>query len=122
MDKERFVKTETPSVHIGSRGGEDIGGSFGAAVASMGMRLVAVSADALREQFSNLVEVVEYVFDRSTPAVTLEEVELSGEITAGGKVSLLGSGATGGGRGAIKMTFKRNNGSGAAATKANASS
>ncbi|EPE94815.1 Pepco domain-containing protein [Rhizobium grahamii] len=122
MDKEIFVKTETLSVHTGYRGGEDIGGSFGAAVASTGMKLVAVSADALREQFSNLVEVVEYVFDRSTPAVTLDEVELSVEITAEGKVSLLGSGATGGGRGGIKMTFKRNNGSAAAATKANVGS
>ena len=115
MDKEIFIKTETVPVQVGARSGDDIGGGFGASVASTGMKLVAVSADALREQFSNLVEVVEYVFDRTTPAVTLDEVELSVEITAEGKVRLLGSGATGGGRGAIKMTFKRNNGSAATA-------
>ncbi len=108
MDKDIYVITSSTISESGIRSGEDIGGGFGAGPVATGSKLVKVSSDMLREQFAHLAEVVEYVFDRATPAVHLEQIELSIEITAEGRVGLLGTGTSAGGSGAIKVTFKRN--------------
>ncbi|MDM9629067.1 hypothetical protein QTL95_24565 [Rhizobium sp. S152] len=108
MTKEIYVITSSSHLNADARSGDDIGGGFGSGVISAGSRMVKVSGDTLREQFANLAEVVEYAFDRAAPAVHLEQIELSVEITAEGRVGLLGSGTSVGGTGAIKLTFKRN--------------
>lgn len=97
----------------GSRSGEDVGGGFGARLAGQlrsGLtRRVEIGADDLKREIGNLIAVVGDVFDqaRRETGLTLEEVELSIEISSEGQVSILGSGGKIGGSGGIKLSFKR---------------
>ncbi len=92
----------------GARSGDDIGGGFGSILGSP-FKAVSIGADALKDQMTNLLEVVQHVFDQplSRLALTLDEVELSVEISSEGEVRVFGSGGKLGGNGAIKMVFKR---------------
>lgn len=96
--------------HQGSRSSEDVGGGFGKPSEAPSLfKTVSLSANGLKDQIANLLEVVQYVFDQpfSRAAVTLEEVALSVEISSEGEIRILGSGGKLGGRGAINMVFKR---------------
>ena len=92
----------------GTRGGDDIGGGFGSVLGSP-FKAVRLGADALKEQMTNLLEVVQHVFDQSSSrlGLTLDEVVLSVEISSEGEVRVFGSGGKVGGNGGIKLVFKR---------------
>ncbi|MDY6939672.1 MAG: hypothetical protein SWY16_18720 [Cyanobacteriota bacterium] len=65
----------------------------------------------LEVEMERLINVVERLVNRSSDrkkyAMQLEEIELSVEIDGRGKVSLVGAGLDMGGKGAIKLKFKR---------------
>jgi hypothetical protein len=104
---------ETATIVEGGRSGEDVGGGFGSSAAQTARKSltqrVQVSADELKRQIGNLVAVVGDVFDqaRSETGLRLEQVELSIEISSEGQISILGSGGKLGGKGGIKLSFKR---------------
>jgi hypothetical protein len=104
--------SETVEVVEGGRGSEDVGGGFGSsavqAVRRSLMQRVQISADELKQQVGNLIAVVGDVFDWShrETGLSLDQVELSIEVSSEGQVSILGSG----GKleeGGIKLCFKR---------------
>ena len=74
---------------------------------------VKVSAEKLEQEMTRFLQVLGKVFSQAenqakgNTAMQLEEIELSVEISGEGEVKLLGSGAKGGGKSAIKLTFKR---------------
>lgn len=118
-----LTDVEAPAAEIvgeGSRSAEDVGGGFGARLAgqvrSGFARRVEIGADDLKREIGNLLSVVGDVFDqaRSETGLSLEEVELSIEISSEGQVSILGSGGKIGGSGGIKLSFKRQRAAGAA--------
>jgi hypothetical protein len=105
--------TETVEVTEGGRSSEDVGGGFGSSLVqqtrkSLSQR-VQISADDLKREIGNLLAVVGDVFDqaRSEVGLSLEEVELSIEVSSEGQISILGSGGKIGGTGGIKLSFKR---------------
>ncbi len=105
--------SETVRVTEGGRSSEDTGGGFGpSAVQSVRKNLtqrVQISADDLKRQIGNLTAIIGDVFDqaRAETGLTLEEVELSVEVSSEGQVSILGSGGKLEGKGGIKLSFKR---------------
>ncbi|MBV9653947.1 MAG: hypothetical protein JOZ42_05235 [Acetobacteraceae bacterium] len=113
-----WVTTESEPVERveivqGSRDSEDVGGGFGASAVqqvrkSLTQR-VQVSADSMKQQMNALVAVVGDVFDqaRTESGLRLDVVELSVEISSEGQLSILGSGGKLGGKGGIKLTFRR---------------
>src|SRR5262245_44757793 len=113
MGTNRQVRVITDAAPIlggedGARSGDDVGGGFGVRSDGGIFRLVNLSADGLRDQVTNLLDVVQYVFDQSLSKSTLalDEVELSVEINSEGQISILGTGGKAGGRGAIRLLFK----------------
>ena len=60
---------------------------------------------------AHLIDVVERLLiraeNKNNGEIALDEIELSVEINGEGKISLLGNGAQAGGKGAIKLKFKR---------------
>jgi hypothetical protein len=106
--------SETVKVTEGGRGSEDTGGGFGAsavqAVRKSLTQRVQIDADDLKRQIGNLTTVVGDVFDqtRGETGLTLDEVELSIEVSSEGQVSILGTGGKLEGKGGIKLSFKRN--------------
>lgn len=71
-----------------------------------------VRVDKLEAEMSHLMDVVERLLAQTerrtgTTEIKLDEIELSVEINSQGKISLLGSGILAGGKGAIKLKFKR---------------
>lgn len=108
MDKHIRVVTDANQVE-GSRGGDDIGGGFGMRADGTAFRLISLSAEGLREQVANLLDVVGYVFNQASAQsdMTLDQVDLSIEISSEGQISILGTGGKAGGSGAIKLVFKR---------------
>lgn len=105
--------SETVTTVEGGRGSEDVGGGFGSsavqAVRKSLTQRVRISADELKQQIGNLLSVVGDVFDqaRTDTGLSLEEVELSIEVSSEGQVSILGSGGKLEGRGGITLSFKR---------------
>lgn len=101
----------------GGKGGNDTGASYGESVPQprpTGRKRTQVLAEDLKQEMSAFLEVVEEAFDQ-TQAQTenkkapmrLDEIQLSVEISGEGKVSLLGTGAKAGSKGAITLRFKR---------------
>ncbi len=109
MDKHVLILTESGPTDTGARDGLDVGGGFGPRSVEGPFRLISLGADGLRAQLANLVEVVEYVFDQTSDesGVSLDQIELGIEISSEGQISILGTGGKAGGRGAIKLNFKR---------------
>lgn len=109
MDRQVHIITDAIEIDSGARSGDDIGGGFGLRPDGTAFRLITLGAEGLRDQVSNLLEVVDYVFDQATAktGVRLDQIDLSIEISSEGQVSILGTGGKAGGRGAIKLTFKR---------------
>ncbi len=112
---ETEVVEETVEVE-GRRSGGDTGGGFGPprrvfeAEKTVSKRdRFSIPADKVKAQMQSMVAIVNDLFDQSTsrPGLQLDEVELSVEINAEGKVSLIGSGGTLGSKGGIKLKFVR---------------
>ncbi len=105
--------SETVGVVEGGRGSEDVGGGFGSgavqAVRKSLTHRVQISTEELKQQIGNLIAVVGDVFDQSRreTGLSLEQVELSIEVSSEGQVSILGSGGKLEGKGGIKLSFKR---------------
>ena len=74
-------------------------------------RVREVPVETLEREMGRLIDVVERLVnrapDRSKSGMQLEEIELSVEVDGRGKVSLVGSGLDIGGKGAVKLKFKR---------------
>jgi hypothetical protein len=108
-----IAAAETVEVVDGGRGSEDVGGGFGSSVVQQTRKSltqrVQISAEDLRREIGNLLAVVGEVFDQARPeaGLSLEDVELSIEISSEGQISILGSGGKISGTGGIKLTFKR---------------
>ena len=70
---------------------------------------VQVNVEDLKREIGNLLGVVGDVFDqaRNETGMSLEEVELSIEVSSEGQISILGSGGKISGSGGIKLSFKR---------------
>lgn len=107
------TEVETSETVEGGRGSEDVGGGFGAAAVQAVRKSlthrVHVSTDDLKQQIGNLLAVVSDVFDQASAetGLTLEQVELSIEVSSEGKVSILGSGGKLEGKGGMKLSFRR---------------
>jgi hypothetical protein len=72
--------------------------------------VAAVPIDSLRENLSGTIEALKHIFVSLPdlgPGLSFDKVELSFEVTATGKVALLGTSAEVAGKGAIAITFKR---------------
>ncbi len=104
---------ETVEVVEGARSSEDVGGGFGSSLVQQTRKSltqrVQISAEDLKREIGNLLAVVGEVFDQARPeaGLSLEDVELSIEISSEGQISILGSGGKISGTGGIKLTFKR---------------
>ena len=70
-----------------------------------------VKVDTLEAEMGHLIDVVERLLTRAEQKtrseIALDEIELSVEVNGEGKISVLGTGAQAGGKGAIKLKFKR---------------
>jgi hypothetical protein len=72
-----------------------------------------VKVQKLEEEMGHLMQVVERLFNRTQqqgnrkPGMQLDEIELSVEVNGEGQISILGTGGKAGGKGAIKLKFKR---------------
>ncbi|MBF2007964.1 MAG: hypothetical protein IGS49_21595 [Chlorogloeopsis fritschii C42_A2020_084] len=115
-----IVTDDTPQISIpdGTRGGitrgEDWRDEIRDATGSKGIGdAVKVSAQKLEQEMTHFLQVIGSVFSRAeqqaklSPGMQLDEVELSVEISGEGEVKLIGSGGKAAGKGAIKLTFKR---------------
>ena len=72
-----------------------------------------VEAEVLQSNMNQFLEVLGETFDQAEQnysKIQLDEIELTVEINGKGQVGLLGTGGEVGGKGAIKLKFKRNNG------------
>ncbi len=72
-----------------------------------------VEAEELQSNMNQFLEVLGQTFDQAEQSyskIQLDEIELTVEINGKGQVGLLGTGGEVGGKGAIKLKFKRNNG------------
>jgi hypothetical protein len=76
-------------------------------------RGVEVSVSALEQKMSHFLQSVSRIFHKAEEqenqslGMRLDEIELSVEISGKGEVKLLGTGGEAGGKGAIKLKFKR---------------
>ena len=114
-----IVTDDTPKITIpdGIRGGIDRGNDWGDETETNGTRgvgdAIKVSVEKLEQEMSHFLQVVGQVFHRAEQQVNaksgiqLDEIELSVEISGEGEVKLIGNGAKAGGKGAIKLKFKR---------------
>jgi len=87
-----------------SAGGEK--GLFGSRVRNPEVR--AIGAETIRKNFRSTLEALREIFgdlNEVRAGLPLREVQLSFEITASGKVVILGTGAEVAGKGAITLTF-----------------
>ena len=78
---------------------------------SKGIGQFEVKVETLEAEMAHLIDVVERLLiraeNKNNGEIALDEIELSVEINGEGKISLLGNGAQAGGKGAIKLKFKR---------------
>ncbi|MDZ8050400.1 MAG: hypothetical protein RMX68_009775 [Aulosira sp. ZfuVER01] len=115
-----IVTDETPKISIpdGTKGGITRSGDWAEETKEITRSksdgdAVKVSAQKLEQEMSHFLQVVGRLFSRAeqqakvNSGMQLEEIELSVEISAEGEVKLIGSGAKASGKGAIKLTFKR---------------
>ncbi len=101
----------------GTRSGIDRGDDWGNETDTTGSKgvgdAVKVSVEKLEQEMSHFLQVVGQIFHRAEQQVNarsgiqLDEIELSVEISGEGEVKLIGNGAKAGGKGAIKLKFKR---------------
>ena len=113
---ETEVVEETVEVEGRRSGGGDVGGGLGPprrvfeAEKTVSKRdRLPISADKVKAQMQSMVAIVNDLFEQAAPrpGLQLNEVELSVEINAEGKVSLIGSGGKFGSKGGITLKFVR---------------
>ena len=106
-----ILVSDEPDDDIGSRAGDDVGGGFGSRVARAAVRRVSVNVDELQRSMGDLLTVLRHVFEQAQQqsGLRLESVELAVDISAEGEVSILAAGGKIAGRGALKLSFKRDN-------------
>lgn len=116
-----WIVTDEPQISIpdGTRGGIGRGSDWGEETGreysgSKGVGdAVRVSAQKLEQEMTHFLQVVGTLFKNAenqakvNSGMQLSEIELSVEISGEGQVKLIGNGAKAGGKGAIKLTFKR---------------
>ncbi|GJD22975.1 unknown protein [Rivularia sp. IAM M-261] len=118
-----IVTDDAPQISVpdGRKGGNTRGSGWGEETKipdTNGVdNAVQVDAEKLEQEMSRFVSVLDRVFTRAEQetqakrngksGIQLEEIELSVEINGEGQVKLLGSGAKAGGKGGIKLTFRR---------------
>ena len=104
---------EAIEVVEGARSSEDVGGGFAPSLVQQTRKSltqrVQISAEDLKREIGNLMAVVAEVFDQAPPraGLSLEDVELSIEISSEGQISILGNGGKISGSGGIRLSFKR---------------
>lgn len=119
-DNTLWIVTDTEVIEEkveveGRRSGEDIGGGFGPprrvyeSEKTVQRHRVPIPADKVKAQMQSMVTIVNDLFDQASTrtGLQLNEVELSVDISAEGKVSLIGSGGKLGSKGGIKLKFVR---------------
>lgn len=105
---------ETTKV-TGERSGEDVGGGFGErelieTVKTVAKRKrVSLDAQALKVQISSMLGIMDDVFAeaKGRTGLQLDEVTLSVEINAEGKLSIVGNGGSLGNSGGMTLKFTR---------------
>jgi hypothetical protein len=111
-----------PADEEGRRSSRDIGGGFNLprqvlepermvkrdSLGRLRQRL-PIPADQVKAQMQSMVTIINDLFDQASThtGLQLSEVELSVEINAEGKVSLIGTGGSLGSKGGIKLKFVR---------------
>ncbi|BAB74926.1 hypothetical protein ACN23B_16220 [Anabaena sp. FACHB-709] len=110
---------ETTPDGVGAKGGNSNTGGFGADILKTipSPKIIGdafpVKAQDLEQNMTHFLQLVGGLFNRAekqanhNPGLQLEEIELSVEISGEGEVKLIGNGAKAGGKGAIKLTFRR---------------
>jgi hypothetical protein len=107
------MSDQTISIVAGARGEEEIDSTdrgFTDEVQKFFARRVELSADDVARQLKNFLDTMDTVLTKLPAKLggfTLKEMELSVEISATGKVSLLGTGGEMGTTGGLKFTLKR---------------
>jgi hypothetical protein len=104
-----------PADEEGRRSSRDIGGGFNLPRQVLEPeRMVKrdrlpIPADQVKAQMQSMVTIINDLFDQASThtGLQLSEVELSVEINAEGKVSLIGTGGSLGSKGGIKLKFVR---------------
>ncbi len=114
-----IVTDDTPQISTpnGTKGGTNNTRGWGEELpkdTSKGVgEAVKVSTEKLEQEMTHFLQVVGRLFNRAeqqakvNSGMQLDEIELSVEISGEGEVKLIGNGAKAGGKGAIKLTFKR---------------
>ena len=104
-----WIITDETAVEEGGKSSIDIGADYESEERN-GRKRSRLSADDLKQNMGEFLDVVEEVFEKAQKArsgMRLEGVELLVEINGKGQVSLLGTGGEVGAKGSIKLTFKR---------------
>ena len=118
-----IVTDDTPQISLpdGKKGGNNRSGSWNDEITTPEQKIVEnavqVDAEKLEQEMSRFLLVVDKVFTRAEEetqvksskksGMQLDEIELTVEINGEGQVKLLGNGIKAGGKGGIKLTFKR---------------
>jgi len=111
-EKGIWIITEETAMEEGGKSGTDTGSDYGSGETN-GRKRSRLSADELKQNMGEFLEVVEEAFEKAEKprsGMQLDEVELSVEINGKGQVSLFGTGGEAGAKGAVKLTFKRKDG------------
>jgi hypothetical protein len=104
-----------PADEEGRRSSRDIGGGFNLPRQVLEPEKIVkrdrlpIPADQVKAQMQSMVTIINDLFDQASThtGLQLSEVELSVEINAEGKVSLIGTGGSLGSKGGIKLKFVR---------------
>lgn len=110
-----FIVSATPTDSTSSRDSQtDTGGSFRSPPPepAKGTKQVQIPVEQISTQMNGLLIVVDRMFAQAQATqqrsgLQLDEIELSVEISASGQISIIGTGLTTGGKGAITLKFKR---------------
>jgi hypothetical protein len=118
-----IVTDDVPQISVpdGTRGGNNRSGRWDDEITTPDQKIVEnavkVDAEKLEQEMSRFLLVVDKVFTRAEEetqvkpgkksGMQLDEIELSVEINGEGQVKLLGNGVKAGGKGGIKLTFRR---------------
>ncbi len=114
MEQEKgiWIITEETASSDGGKTGTDTGYDYGLGQKESKGRS-RLSADDLKQNMGEFLEVIEEALEKAEKpksGMVLDEVELSVEVNGKGQVSLFGTGGEAGGKGAIKLKFKRKDG------------
>ncbi len=114
ITEETEAATTTFTGERGSRDGRDIGGRIGAAITQVTEVVVSkqkeIEVAVLKQKMQGFLQAIREILDEADQPdsrIELDEVQLSVEINREGQISLLGTSAKAGDKGAITFKFKR---------------